>query len=376
MKVLITSVRAGSGHVRAAEAIAAAFQRSRPNVSAAHVDAIDLVSPGFRRFYLSGYNVAVNRAPALWGRLYRFWDDRSPDSGLTPWLYRTQRHFAEPFFQFVRDFKPDLILSTHFLIPQLLAAKGAPSFGIPVECVITDYDVHQFWVSEVVSRYYVAHEGMIPALRRRGVPLSRVVVSGIPVHPCFSDPIPLEPVFQSLDLDPQEPVILVLGGGLGLNRLKEAVERLLTLPGWPQIVTVAGRNDALRSRLNELRFPSTVRLLNLGYVDNMYELLNIANLVITKPGGLTVSECLALRKLMVLVSPIPGQEEKNADFLISREAALKAETLEELPSVVTRLLTDGSLRGQIRRNMEAYAQPDAVYTIAQTAVAAARVAAA
>jgi len=376
MKILITSVRAGSGHVRAAEAVLAAFQQLSPSIEAVHVDAIDLVSSSFRRLYVSGYNVTVNRAPSLWGRLYKFWDGRSPNTGLTPLLYRTQRYFADPFFEFLEDFEPDLILSTHFLIPQLLAAEQRRRpWGLPVQCIITDYDVHQFWVSDVISHYYVAHKGMVAALHRHGVPPSRVTVSGIPVHPCFSDPVRPSLVFKKLGLDPSRPVILVLSGGMGLNRLKEVVEKTLSLSGYPQIVTVAGRNAALKTQLDRLQIPASVRLLNLGYVDNMYELLSVSNLVITKPGGLTVSECLAKRRPMILVSPIPGQEERNEEFLTTQGAAWSIKSLDELPRVVTKFLTDRFLRERMKRNIEHCARPYAAFSIAQTIVAASSIAA-
>jgi len=376
MRVLITSVRAGSGHVRAAEAILSAFQKFSPSIHAVHVDAIDMVTPRFRQLYVKGYNATVNRVPALWGRLYRFWDYRPSDTGLTPLLHRTQRRFAAPFFQFLRDFQPDLILSTHFLIPQLLATHGqSPSFCPPVECVITDYNVHQFWVSDAVSRYYVAHAGMVNILRQRGVPPSQVIVSGIPIHPCFTKVVSTSSVFQSLDLDPHQPVILMLAGGIGLSKLEGAVKHLLSLPGKLQIVTVAGRNAALKTRLNELQVPPSIKLLNLGYVDNMHELLSISSLVITKPGGLTVSECLAKKKVMLLISPIPGQEEKNADYVAAQGAAFRVDSLSDLPLYVTKLLTNRSLRERMEKNAQACARPHAALTIVQTIAADASVAA-
>jgi len=362
VKILIASVRTGSGHVKAAEALQAAFQKLAPTVEAVHVDVIDWVKPAFRRLYLDGYRIAVNRAPKIWGGLYRF-SDRKP-SAMN--VSRAQKRAAGPFFQHLKQFRPDLILATHFLVPQLLAASAGdfPS-PPPVESVITDYEVHQFWVSGAVSRYYVAHEGMVPDLRRRGVPASHVMVTGIPVHPRFSESVLPSSIFRNLDIDPLKPVILMLAGGLGLNKLEEAVENLLSLPGNAQIVTVAGRNDALKKRLDALRTSSTVKLVNLGYVDNMHEILGISDIVITKPGGLTVSECLAKKKLMILISPIPGQEEKNAEFLIAREAALRAESLEELPRVVERLMADRSLRNRITMNVGACARPHAAFTIAQ-----------
>jgi processive 1,2-diacylglycerol beta-glucosyltransferase len=367
VRILITSVPAGSGHVRAAEALLAAFRTTAPDVNAEHVQVTDLVTPGFRKIYVDGYRVTVDHIPSLWGRVYRFWDNRPSDGSLAPLLYRAQRLCANGFYEYLDRSRPDLIISTHFLIPQLLSAHPDLSFRPVVESVITDYDVHRFWVSDVVSRYYVAHDDMAALLVRHAVPLSRITVSGIPVHPAFSEPVLCSSVFRNLQLEPQHPVILMLSGGLGLAQLKAAVRQLFSLPEGTQIVTVAGRNESLRRELNELRPPPSIRLLNLGYVTNMHELLTISDLVITKPGGLTVSECLAKRKAMVLFSPIPGQEEKNTEFLLRHEAAVQVKVLDELPEIVMRLLSDRSLRGRQLWKAESCARPRAAFTIAETA---------
>ena len=375
MKVLITSVPAGSGHVRAAEALLAAFQQSSPSIEAAHIQVTDWVTPGFRKFYVDGYRVTVSHAPALWGRVYRFWDNRPADGALTPLLHRAQRYCSTGFYEYLEKFRPDLILTTHFLVPQLLAAHPNRSFRPVIESVITDYDVHRFWVSDNVSRYFVAHKDMTEALVRYGVPPTRIVASGIPVHPCFSEPVSPSSIFNDLQLNPRRPVILVLAGGLGLNPLRAAVEKLFSLPDEVQIITVAGKNESLRAQLETLKPPPSIRLLNLGYVRNMQELLTISNLVITKPGGLTVSECLAKKKLMILFSPIPGQEEKNAEFLVAHKAAVKADTIDDLPRIAAQLLSNRSVRGAILWNVERCAKPQAALTITDTIARTSRIAA-
>jgi processive 1,2-diacylglycerol beta-glucosyltransferase len=367
MKVLITSLSAGSGHVKAAEAVLAACREIAPGVEAVHVDVADFVSPNFRRLYVEGYRVAVQHAPGLWGRLYRYSDHAPFESFLTPILARVQRSCANGFYVYLDRFRPDFILSTHFLIPQLISAeRHHPSFGPPVETIITDYEVHRFWISDVVTRYYVAHEDMVETLSRYGVPRSRVTVSGIPVHPCFLKPASLSQEIHDLQLDSARPVILVLSGGLGLYELEDAVKRLFALPGHPQIITVSGKNELLRTRLDKLKVPSNTTLLNLGYVRNMHELLDVSQVVITKPGGLTVTECLAKKKLMVLFSPIPGQEEKNAEFLVKHGAALRVNSFGELPGAVSELLSHKTLSSRILANMERCSHPQAAYAIAQT----------
>jgi processive 1,2-diacylglycerol beta-glucosyltransferase len=369
MKILLTSVSAGSGHVRAAEAIQAAFWRSRPDIEAVHIDVMNFVSPGFHRLYAGGYSFAVNRAPALWGQIYSFWDRTPSEHGAAAWLRRAQRHYAAPFFRYLSCVQPDVVLTTHFLIPQLLRQEHPYPWlrRIPIECVVTDYDVHRFWISDNISRYYVAHEELAERLAAQGVPASRIVVSGIPVHPVFLMPVSEALVRQKLNLDPVKPVLLVLAGGLGLPALEKSVRELFRLSRPVQIVTVAGKNEALRERLNRLTPPAHIRLVNQGYVRNMHELLSISDLVITKPGGLTVSECLATRRPMLLYAPIPGQEEKNADFALRHQIALRARVPQDLPSLAERVLGDPLAQLRFQAALSACAHPDAAFRIADAA---------
>jgi len=352
--------------VRAAEAIQAAFWRSRPEVKAIHIDVMNFVSPGFHRLYAGGYSFAVNRTPALWGRIYSFWDRTPTDEGIAEWLRRAQRHFAAPFFRYLSSVRPDLILTTHFLIPQLLRQDHPYPWlrRIPLECVITDYDVHRFWISDNVARYYVAHEELAGRLAGQGVSPSRITVSGIPVHPVFLSPVSEALLRQKLSLDPVQPVLLVLAGGLGLPMLEKSMQELFGLKRSVQIVTVAGKNEALRERLNRLTPPPHIRLVNQGYVRNMHELLSISDLVITKPGGLTVSECLAKRRPMLLCAPIPGQEERNADFALRHHIALRASVPQDLPLLVERILCNPLDLLRFQTNLAACAHPDAAFRIA------------
>ena len=320
--------------------------------------------------YAGGYSFAVNRTPALWGRIYSFWDRTPPEKGIAAWLRRAQRHYAAPFFRYLSCVQPDLILATHFLIPQLLRQDHPYPWlrRIPLGCVVTDYDVHRFWISDNIARYYVAHEELAGRLAAQGVSPSRIVVSGIPVHPVFLAPVSEALLRKKLDLDPDKPVLLVLAGGLGLPMLEKSVQELFRLNRPVQIVTVAGKNETLRERLNRLAPPSHIRLFNQGYVRNMHELLSISDLVITKPGGLTVSECLAKRRPMVLYAPIPGQEERNANFALRHHVALRASVPRDLPRLVERILSDPLEQLRFQTNLAACAHPDSAFRIAETSI--------
>jgi len=169
-----------------------------------------------------------------------------------------------------------------------------------------------------------------------------------------------------MSLDPVKPVLLVLAGGLGLSVLEKSVKQLFHLDRPVQILTVAGKNEALRERLNRLTPPPHIRLVNQGYVRNMHELLSISDLVITKPGGLTVSECLAKRRPMVLYAPIPGQEERNSDFALRHHVAVRANVPSDLPLLVEQILSNPLEQLRFQTNLAACAHPDAAFRIVET----------
>jgi processive 1,2-diacylglycerol beta-glucosyltransferase len=367
MRILITSVSAGAGHVKAAEAIQAALRRRFPSIHAVHVDVMNFVTARFLKIYVDGYNFAINYTPGLWGRLYDYWDRQDSSNKVTSLLYRAQRHYAAAFFDYLARFDPHLIITTHFFVPQLLS-EGPTEVSAPLECVITDYDLHRFWVSDRISRYYVAHDGIAGKLRDMGVSADKISATGIPVHPIFDEHVGLRSLYQNYNLEPGLPVILVLSGGTGLSSQEKAVKALLRSERPMQILTVSGRNEALLRRLERLQAPAHIALRNLGYVSNMHELLSLSDMVITKPGGLTVSECLAKKKIMILFSPIPGQEERNADFVVRKHAGVRAEHWNDLPVVVDRLLSDPALRSALRRNLDACARPKAAFDIVSSAM--------
>jgi len=365
VRALITSVSAGSGHVRAAQAIEAAFKQEHPDVEALHVNVMDLVSKPFRRLYEDGYMLLADKAPAMWGWLYETTARNGNHSGAQRAINAFQRNCAQPFLAFLEKFKPDVIVTTHFLTPQILSS-GVTFPSIPVEVVITDYDLHRMWLSPLARRYYVGDACVVGKFERLGYDLNRVTVSGIPIHPAFSQDFPRSETLLNMGLDPELPTLLLLSGGLGFGSLETTVKRLIMLKMPLQIITVSGRNAELRSKLMKLRPSEAIALRNLGYVDNMHELLGAVDLIVTKAGGLTTAECLAKGAPMVIVSALPGQEQKNADFVLSKQAGWQPNNLDQLVSVVTSLINAPRELARLRDNARAAGRPRAAFTVVET----------
>jgi processive 1,2-diacylglycerol beta-glucosyltransferase len=205
-----------------------------------------------------------------------------------------------------------------------------------VASIVTDFEAHALWMEAAVDLYCVAAEETKGRLVARGVSPEQVAVTGIPVAAKFSVPVQPAEVRKRFGLRDDLPALLVLGGGFGMGPVAEILRELNKLEKPVQILVVCGRNEELRREVavQEHRHPTQV----LGFVSNMQELMAVSELIITKPGGLTTSEALAMGKPILVLNPIPGQEAANSDFLLEHGAAIKANRVEDLSFRLSSLL--------------------------------------
>ncbi|HSI50233.1 MAG TPA: glycosyltransferase [Ideonella sp.] len=368
-ELLILSVSAGNGHVRAAQALAAAAGALQPACQATHVDAMAHVAAGFRKVYTDWYIQLVNRAPELWSYLHQKTDE-TPHSATSQRLRRAiERVSAGDLLREVRKVRPRAIVCTHFLPAELLMREQQKGrLDAPIWLQVTDYDLHNMWLVPGMAGYLAATEEVAFRMRARGLPADRVHVTGIPVMPGFSQPqapeLAREPNVTrlGLGLDPARRVILMASGGAGVGDLPSMVEQVLALqgPGCDfQVIAVAGRNEAAHTALQALAQRMPGRLVAIGFTQEMERLMAAADLVVTKPGGLTISECLALGRPMLLVSPIPGQEEHNAGFLLEEGAAWLAYDAIGLGYKVARLMAMPEKLAQMAAASRALGKPHA-----------------
>jgi processive 1,2-diacylglycerol beta-glucosyltransferase len=344
-QLLILSVSAGAGHVRAAQALEAAAKAAKPALQATHLDLLTLVPKEFRKLYGEQYIKLVDKLPQLWSFLYAKSDRPSRDSVLGALKRAAEKLNTRKLQAEIARLRPDAILCTHFLPAELLSRqkaqledKGAKLPPLWVQ--VTDFDVHALWVHPRVDRYCVASDEVAFRLADRGVARAKISVTGIPVMPQFSVPLDRRECALELGLAPERFTVALMAGGAGVGSLDELAARLLRASDELQLVALAGRNAELLARLRKLAKSHPGRLFPLGFTTTVERVMSAADLVVTKPGGLTVSECLARRKPMLLVSPIPGQEERNADYLLEAGAALKAADAATLEYKLGQLLAD------------------------------------
>lgn len=366
-RILVLSVKAGAGHLRAAQAVTHAIRERFPNVEVVSADALEYTNAAFRKGYTEGYETLVRNLPSVWERIYESLETKPADSNAKKLATLWSRLNTKHLLMFVENFKPDAIACTHFLPAEVLGAQRAKGkLRAPVYTILTDYDIHSMWIQEGVTGYFVASSEMAHALREKGIGTASVEVSGIPILPEFAREYPpRETTRQTLGLNPAQRTVLVAAGGFGMMSADDAVKLLAGHLPEAQFLAVAGRNAELEKRLKKLARAYKGRVKPFGFVDNMHELMAASDVAVSKSGGLTTSECLAMGLPMLVFNPIPGQEERNAIYLLEHGAGLWTRTPAQMLFKVKALLDDPKRLADMQEAARRIARPRAAFDIAE-----------
>lgn len=359
-KILLLSVSAGAGHVRAAEALRAwGAEAFGGRVEMRHIDVMDFVPSGFRKVYADGYIKLVQHLPSMWGMVYDA-SSKAPPGAFSQKLRRAvERLSTRALMREIEAFAPDAVVCTHFLPAELLARRTRRGkFSTPMWVQVTDFDLHGMWVQPDVTGYFAANEEVKFRLQAHGIDAARVHVTGIPIMPAFARKPDRAECAAEIGASPDSMTVLLMGGGAGVGGLDEVAARLLASGGTAgaggyQLIVLAGKNQKVLAVLSKLAAKHPGKLFPQGFTDKVERLMACADVIITKPGGLTTSECLALGLPMIVHSPIPGQEAHNADYLLEEGVALKAVDEAGLEFRLNALLSNPARLEQMRRRARA-----------------------
>jgi len=364
-RVLVLSASAGAGHLRAAEAIEKAIHLRGVASEVEHLDVLKYTNKVFRHLYSKAYIDLVNKAPEVLGWLYDHLDDPGKND---PIRLAFDRLNANPFIRYLHRYQPDVAVCTHFLPSGIISSlKGEGKVKVLNTVVVTDFDVHAMWLCRHVEQYFVALEETKVHLKALGVPESLVTISGIPIDPVFAEPKDRQAMRRKHGLDQDRFTILVSAGGFGVGPVGHLMEALARLSHPARVVAVCGRNEVLRAELAEtikhLVTRSAVAFTLLGFTTEMDELMTAADLFVGKPGGLTTSETLAKGLPMVVINPIPGQEERNSDHLLEEGAAVRCNNLPALAYKIDALIETPEKLAKMGENARAMGRPEAAFTV-------------
>jgi processive 1,2-diacylglycerol beta-glucosyltransferase len=367
--IAVFHVSAGIGHTSAARSIGAAL-RLHPGVTVVVEDVFDHVNDVARKVITSAYNELSTRLQPLYTMVHsRLHFDDTEDALRANAVLKTMgQPFLKRFERRVEELRPDAIICTMQWPLHVLQDYGERA-GVPEYAVITDFSVQSSWLREGVAAYFVASELTRDVLLARGIEPERVHVTGIPVKLELAEPKDRAEMRRRHNLPLEPPLVTVIGSGVAPERVRHMVAQLLKGDQPATVVTVAGRNHYLDEALADLEPGRLVGLRRLGFIDYIDDLVAASDLVISKPGGLITSEVLARGTPMIVIDPIPEQEEWNADVVSGSGAGIQIRVPELVPRAVRTVLARPAWLELMRAQAREIGRPRAAYDIAARVLA-------
>ncbi len=347
----------------AASALRAELEHEDAAFESTVVDSYKYAASVVSRVVSDGYLGMVKTLPQMYRFLYNRAEQATEVGPFRTWIHQFTAGNLRAMLQ---DTKPDVVICTH-AFPCGVMAEYKKQFADapPVVGVVTDFAVHSFWMHANIERYAVATPEMRATMIARGIRPERVTVSGIPVSPSFGHlPADVPALRAKLDLPRDRTIVLMMGGGLGIGPLSTMMQALDTLEQPICAVAIVGRSSRSAQRVLEAAHDVGYPMRVMGFVGNVDEYMHAADVLITKPGGLTSAEALAAEVPMVLFKPLPGQEERNTRYLVDRHAAIRVKRASDLPRAISDLLSSESVRSDMRSAMRALAKPNAARDVA------------
>jgi len=352
LKVLILSASIGSGHTKAAEAIQLVIRNEELGIDVEVVDfmakEISTLNWLTKKFYLA----ALKFIPDLYDRIYKFANGKKV--GVSARFLSSALMYL-PFSRLMKKFRPDVVICTHPFpeaaasLWKFLHVKSSKNFLLAA--VLTDYSLHEIWIYGEVDIYFVATPEMQKELSSHCRAGQKIFATGIPIDEKFSS---IEKISGS------QTTILIMGGGLGLGSIEETLSELNKISTPIKIVVIAGQNENLLTRLRRKNFSHPTEIF--GYVADVHKLMAQADLLITKPGALTMTEAFATGLPLILHAPIPGPEALNAAYATVHGAAIEVGD-QKISAVIEKLLKEPARLDEMKRFAKKISRPFAAKDI-------------
>ncbi len=336
-KILLMHITKTSGHHRATVAIENALKIINPTIETLNINGFAYAYPILEKIINKTYMSVIKRRPQIWDYLY----DNPKVIKKTNTIKKILNNAKHPkLAKLFKRFNPDVVVCSQ-AFPCGMVGDFKKRYKYPVKLigVLTDFAPHHYWLHEEVDYYIVPTKEAQDRLVKDGVDKSKIKLLGIPIDPKFINFVSKEDVAKKLDLDANIPTILIMGGGQGLGPIKLVVSGLANLKEKFQLVVLSGTNKKIFKMLRKMRLSNEQKIVILPYVENVNELMEIASLIITKPGGMTTAESLSKGLPLVIVNPIPGQETRNTELLLSKGIAAEVNDVESLMTTIKQLLS-------------------------------------
>ncbi|MFD1458551.1 MGDG synthase family glycosyltransferase [Scopulibacillus daqui] len=350
-EILILAGHYGEGHKQAALAIKEAFNHKYTDIHVTIIDPAKEVHPILESISRNLFLRGVKVFPSIYNYIYE--KTRYPNDSRTL-LKGINRLGIDHVFEIISDIQPEIIVCTCPIAAGMIATlKEYGLIDIPTVTVITDHTVHSYWIYKTTDIYLVGSAVVSQGLQKLGIDKERIKVTGIPINPKFSNHFNQQALKKKHQLDENLPTVLISGGGYGI--IKDIIPALKLMERMPfkiQFIITCGHNHRLYQRMKQQLESSKHHLVITGYVDYIEELMAVSDFMVSKAGGLTVSEAIAMNLPLLLYKSIGGQEQDNTNFLIDRKAALLAKDEHDLYAKMIQLLTHPELISMIQRNIQ------------------------
>lgn len=366
-RVLILYVPLGSGHKSAANAIEEAFLQKHPDVEIKNINIFDFYPKIIGHGMSFLFDAVTFRMPFLYKWVYHFYNSQSNIKLLN---YISMVFFnGTGFIKFIEDFRPDFIIATNPLPMQLISQTNEKIANILSANVCTDFGFHKLWLNLDVNYFFVSNESVKKDLIEY-VKEDVVAITGIPVSLKIKQSQNKNTILKDLGLNSENPVILIVGGMLSYKKMLGIIRGITSRHKSAQFIVVAGRDDKLKKKIVKSKYIAERRFFikTFGYIKNLDEYMSVADIILTKAGGVTVSECLVKKLPMVVNNIIPGQEQDNVDYIIKNKIGFRAKNAKDSAEIVLSLLKDSGRLQEMKNRCKELSKPDAAEEVADFVV--------
>ena len=363
MKGLILTITAGQGHNQTAKVLNKQFEKH--GIETEYLDVYKYINPLLSDSVNRLYLMSTKNIPKIYGGVYRLAEKRNiqPKVGVRGMTKLTNSVLSHSLSSLIQEKQPDFIICTHIFAALLVTyissieAISAKTYGI-----VTDFTVHPYWEDSYLDYYIIPSKRLTIQGMKKGFPENRLLPLGIPIDPKFAVKHDKEEAKRELGIE-TERTVLVMSGSMGFGNIVREIRQLDKLDMDFGIVTICGNNKRLKERIDALR--TKKKIYNYGFTKKVDMFMDACDCIITKPGGLTTSEALAKQIPMLMNNPIPGQEDRNVEFLLNAGAAMKISSTNPLDEAVYQMFINDEHRRLMQQSMKLLAKPNAAEDLVQ-----------
>ncbi|MDD5027352.1 MAG: glycosyltransferase [Candidatus Omnitrophica bacterium] len=362
-RIVLMYISEVSGHHNATLAIEKAIRILAPQAEISNINAFNYTNPVAEKIVNSVYMGIIKVAPKIWDYLY---DNPKIVKKIERAKQNINKANSPKLKKLFERLRPEVVVCTQaFPCGMVAGYKKTYRADLPLIAVLTDYVPHSYWIYDAVDCYITPSDEVSSRLIKKGVPAQKIKSLGIPFDPKFNTALDKNNIFSKYKLSPGLATILIMGGGQGLGPIKTIVKSLEKVNRDIQEIIVTGTNKKLHNSLRRKIKKYKKKIVVFGYAQNINELMAIADIVVSKPGGVTTSEVLSLGKPMIIIKPLPGQEASNTAYLTQKEAALEIKEPDKINLVIEDLLRNHQKLKHLSSCAKRISKPNASMDIAR-----------